>query len=119
MKGSYLGPKFNTNETKTILDNLSSNYELLDEKEILDKTSEELINGKVIGWFQGKTEFGPRALGNRSILADPRNLEMQKLLNLKTKFREGFRPFAPAVIESEVNNWFEYEGRKPLHAHGW
>ena len=68
MKGSYLGPKFNTNETKTILDNLSSNYELLDEKEILDKTSEELINGKVIGWFQGKTEFGPRALGNRSIL---------------------------------------------------
>ena len=80
---------------------------------MLDIASEEIIKGKIVGWFQGNTEFGPRALGNRSILADPRNSEMQKLLNLKTKFREGFRPFAPAVIESEVNNWFEYEGESP------
>lgn len=113
MQGSYLGPNFSSDETKITLDKLSSNYEILGENELLNIVTEEIIKGRVIGWFQGKTEFGPRALGNRSILADPRNLEMQKLLNLKTKFREGFRPFAPAILESEVNNWFEYNGKSP------
>ena len=84
---------------------MSKLYEL-NEKEIIEKTSQEITNGKAIGWFQGRSEFGPRALGNRSILADPRDAKMQKILNLKIKFRESFRPFAPAIIEEEVSKWF-------------
>ena len=77
------------------------------DQELYDYIAKEIINSKIIGWFQGRLEFGPRALGNRSIIADPRSEKMQKILNLKTKFRESFRPFAPAVIESEASNWFD------------
>lgn len=111
--GPFLGPDFNLEESRAMLESMSANYEYFDEEKIIDKTTDEIIDGKIIGWFQGRTEFGPRALGNRSILADPRNKQMQKILNLKTKFREGFRPFAPAILESEVNNWFEFDSESP------
>ena len=113
MQGSMLGPKFSKLFIKNFLDKVGANYQELDENEIIKKTSQEITNGKAIGWFQGRSEFGPRALGNRSILADPRDSKMQKLLNLKIKFRESFRPFAPAVIEEEVSNWFDMKEKSP------
>ncbi len=113
MQGSMLGPKFSKLFIKNFLEKVGANYQELDENEIIKKTSQEITNGKAIGWFQGRSEFGPRALGNRSILADPRDSKMQKLLNLKIKFRESFRPFAPAVIEEEVSNWFDMKEKSP------
>ena len=113
MKGSLLGPGYSKETIKKELDQLGSNYNELDESEMIDFISDQIIKGKIIGWFQGNMEFGPRALGNRSILGDPRNPEMQKQLNLKTKFREGFRPFAPAILDKEVSNWFEYDALSP------
>tara|TARA_B100000886_G_C20419946_1_gene491043 strand:- start:154 stop:1995 length:1842 start_codon:yes stop_codon:yes gene_type:complete len=113
MKGSLLGPQYSNSFVKKYLDKVGANYQELEENEVIEKTSEEISNGKAIGWFQGRSEFGPRALGNRSILADPRNAKMQKLLNLKIKFRESFRPFAPAVIEEDVSKWFDLEVKSP------
>ena len=101
MKGSYLGPNFNNTEIKEFLIKKKINYQEIDDEPLFEKVAKELSNGKVVGWFQGKMEFGPRALGSRSILADPRPLEMQKKLNLKIKFRESFRPFAPAILEEK------------------
>ena len=107
MKGSYLGPSYNENEIMETLDKLDANYtKYNDFQEIVDKIADEINLGKVIGWFQGRMEFGPRALGNRSIIADARNCEMQKKLNLKIKYREGFRPFAPAVLEEIQSEYF-------------
>ena len=113
MQGSMLGPKFSKSFIKDYLDKVGADYKELDENEIIEKTSQEIKNGKAIGWFQGRSEFGPRALGNRSILADPRDAKMQKLLNLKIKFRESFRPFAPAVLEEEVSKWFDISVKSP------
>jgi carbamoyltransferase len=113
MKGSYLGPEYNDQQIKLELDNFGAVYESYDQEKIIEKTAKVLSEGKSIGWFQGKMEFGPRALGNRSILADPRSEIMQKNLNLKIKYRESFRPFAPSVLADKVSNWFEYEGASP------
>jgi carbamoyltransferase len=113
MKGSYLGPNFNNTEIKEFLIKKKINYQEIDDEPLFEKVAKELSNGKIVGWFQGKMEFGPRALGSRSILADPRPLEMQKKLNLKIKFRESFRPFAPAILEEKVNSFFKTNSISP------
>ncbi len=107
MHGSYLGDEFNENEIKNKLDEIGANYEKLNQDEIINKTADDLADGKAVGWFQGRMEFGPRALGNRSILGDPRSDKMQKNLNLKVKYRESFRPFAPSILREDLNDWFE------------
>ena len=99
MKGSYLGTEFNQDEIEKELKTAGANFETLNYEELIDKTAEFLSNEKAIGWFQGRMEFGPRALGGRSILGDPRSDKMQKNLNLKVKYRESFRPFAPSVLK--------------------
>ena len=99
MNGSYLGPSFNNNQIKESLNNLGANYKEIEDKELISTIADELKNQKTIGWFQGRMEFGPRALGCRSILADPRSDTMQKDLNLKIKYRESFRPFAPSILK--------------------
>ena len=113
MKGSYLGPKFNKNEIEISLKEMGVVYEELEYKETLDKASEFISQSKVIGWFQGQSEFGPRALGNRSILADATEENMQRKLNLKIKFRESFRPFAPSVLFEDLSEWFELNTQSP------
>jgi carbamoyltransferase len=113
MKGSYLGPKFNKNEIEISLKEMGVVYEELEYKETLDKASEFISQSKVIGWFQGQSEFGPRALGNRSILADATEENMQSKLNLKIKFRESFRPFAPSVLFEDLSEWFELNTQSP------
>ena len=108
MNGSYLGPYFSKKEILIMNKSFKANFEYFESFDLLSKRTAELISeGNVIGWFQGRSEFGPRALGNRSILADPRNVEMQKKLNLKIKYRESFRPFAPSVLEEDYENFFE------------
>ena len=113
MKGSYLGPKFDNNLIEEKLKSLKANFKKKDSKEIISITAKELSNEKTVGWFQGRMEFGPRALGGRSILADPRSEKMQKQLNLKIKFRESFRPFAPSVLREDVSDWFELDCDSP------
>jgi carbamoyltransferase len=113
MKGSYLGPQYNDNEIKSKLDNLGAIYNSYSQDKILELAAKYLSEGKSCGWFQGKMEFGPRALGNRSILADPRSEVMQKNLNLKIKYRESFRPFAPSILLEKVSEWFDLEGESP------
>ena len=113
MKCTYLGPEFEQHEIEKDLIKLGANFELLNEEEIFERTSNNLIDGDAIGWFQGRMEFGPRALGNRSILGDPRSEKMQSILNLKVKYRESFRPFAPSVLEEEVSEWFELDESSP------
>ena len=104
MKGSYLGSEYSNNEINKELEKLNCNFKKLSENEITSYAAEKLNEGKCIGWFQGRMEFGPRALGNRSIIADPRNAKMQEILNLKIKFRESFRPFAPTILENTLKN---------------
>jgi len=113
MKGSYLGPSYSNDEIKKILSDIGAKYELLADETLIEKTALDLSNGRAIGWFQGRMEFGPRALGGRSILGDPRAKNMQKNLNLKVKYRESFRPFAPSILKEEVNNWFELDSDSP------
>ena len=113
MKGSYLGPKYNNNEIKVELNRLGAKFHLMSETDLYNKAANELANEKTIGWFQGRMEFGPRALGGRSIIADPRSKNMQKELNLKVKFRESFRPFAPSVLIEEASNWFQINTNSP------
>jgi carbamoyltransferase len=114
MMGAFLGPAFSNREIRNTLRKYGAPAKEIDEFDSLSRTVAGLIaGGQVVGWFQGRMEFGPRALGNRSILADARNPEMQKKLNLKVKFREGFRPFAPSVLAEEVENYFEYSGASP------
>jgi len=113
MQGSYLGPSFSDSEIENDLNKLGANFNKYSEKELLEITAKELSNEKTIGWFQGRMEFGPRALGARSILADPRSEKMQKNLNLKVKFRESFRPFAPSINREELSNWFELDSDSP------
>ena len=117
MKGSYLGPSFSNSEVKQALTELGAVYKQHEPDSVLKITSEALQDGKAVGWMQGRMEFGPRALGNRSIIADPRSPKIQKQLNLKIKYRESFRPFAPSVIFTQVNEWVRSCRRKPLYAH--
>ena len=113
MNGSYLGPIFSDNDIKKSLEKLGAKFEVLEEKELINKTTDDLSNGKAIGWFQGRMEFGPRALGGRSILCDPRSSNVQKNLNLKVKYRESFRPFAPSVLCEDLSNWFDLNTDSP------
>ena len=106
MNGSYLGIEFNQGEIENELKSIGANFQSLEYNDLLNKTSDALANQKVVGWFQGRMEFGPRALGSRSILGDPRSDKMQKNLNLKVKFRESFRPFAPSVLKEDLQEWF-------------
>ena len=113
MQGSYLGPNYSQHEIENELKKIEANFKILDNDEITEKTSESLKNGDAVGWFQGRMEFGPRALGARSILGDPRSPTMQKNLNLKVKYRESFRPFAPSVLREDVDQWFKLSGDSP------
>ncbi len=113
MKGSYLGNEYNQEEIERQLKAAGANFETLKYEELIDKTSEFLSNEKAIGWFQGRMEFGPRALGCRSILGDPRSDKMQRNLNLKVKYRESFRPFAPSVLREDLAEWFEMNVDSP------
>lgn len=113
MRGAYLGPSYSQGAIEDELKSHSAVYEVLETDAMLDQCVGALVSGKAIGWHQGKMEFGPRALGGRSILADPRSPEMQKLLNLKVKYRESFRPFAPSVLSEDVSDWFELDTDSP------
>jgi len=113
MKGAYLGPEFTDNEIETELTNCGANFKKLTEAEMIEEIASVLADEKAVGWMQGRMEFGPRALGGRSIIADPRSPVMQKQLNLKVKYRESFRPFAPSVLREDVGEWFEHEIDSP------
>ena len=113
MKGSYLGPKYSDDEIENILSDCGAIYKRLDQKKIINYTVSALCNQLAVGWMQGRMEFGPRALGNRSIIADPRSSKMQKILNLKVKFRESFRPFAPSILNEYLKDWFEIDTTSP------
>jgi len=107
MKGSYLGPDYNQKEIEEALRKVGANFNVLEEDDIINRTAEDISNGNAVGWFQGRMEFGPRALGSRSILGDPRSPDMQKNLNLKVKYRESFRPFAPSILKEDLSDWFD------------
>jgi carbamoyltransferase len=113
MRGSYLGPAFGDDEIAAVLDAAGAVYERLPEAELLERTARALAAERVVGWFQGRMEFGPRALGARSILGDPRSTTMQSVMNLKIKYRESFRPFAPSVLRERVAEWFELDVDSP------
>ena len=113
MQGAYLGPEFNPQQVRQALDRANASYKELAQDQLIDAAAEALAAGKAVGWFQGRMEFGPRALGNRSILADARSPAMQKNLNLKIKHRESFRPFAPSVLRTDVADWFDLERDSP------
>ncbi len=108
MNGSYLGPEYSNKEIEIFLKKEKVTYHFLDDDLLYTKVAQIINEQNVVGWFQGKMEFGPRALGSRSILADPRSIYMQKNLNLKVKFRESFRPFAPAVLNEDLEEWFDF-----------
>jgi len=113
MKGAYLGPRFLQAEVEQRLRQAGAKFSVLGEQDLLKECSDALVEGKALGWFQGRMEFGPRALGARSILGDARSPEMQSVLNLKVKFRESFRPFAPSVLRENVAEWFELDEDSP------
>lgn len=113
MQGAYLGCSYSNQEIEQSLRELGAVYTQYSSGEMLQVTVQQLAQGKAVGWFQGRMEFGPRALGARSILGDPRNPEMQKTLNLKIKYRESFRPFAPSVLAEQAHNWFDLQGDSP------
>jgi carbamoyltransferase len=113
MKGAFLGPSFKQDDVERRLSNVAAKFTVYDDTELLQASVEALAAGKAVGWFQGRMEFGPRALGNRSILGDARSPIMQSLLNLKVKYRESFRPFAPSVLREDVQEWFEINSDSP------
>jgi carbamoyltransferase len=114
MSGAFLGPSYGEEETRQRLTAEGARFEVVDDEAVLlDRTAQALADGRAVGWFQGRMEYGPRSLGNRSILADPRNRDMQRTLNLKVKYRESFRPFAPAVLAEDVSDWFELDRPSP------
>ena len=113
MRGSYLGTEFNQEEIEKELKSIGANFETLNYEDLINKTADFLSKEKAIGWFQGRMEFGPRALGGRSILGDPRSDKMQKNLNLKVKYRESFRPFAPSVLREDLSEWFDINVDSP------
>ncbi len=113
MKGSYLGPEYSQNQIEEELQSAGAIFSTVNEEDLLNKTVEDLSSGYAIGWFQGRMEFGPRALGARSIIGDPRSPTMQKNLNLKVKYRESFRPFAPSILSSDLSEWFQTSTPSP------
>jgi len=113
MRGSYLGPAYQQADVEKELTRCGALFEVLSREQMLEQAAASLANGDAVGWFQGRMEFGPRALGGRSILGDPRSETMQKTLNLKVKYRESFRPFAPSVLREDVAEWFELDGDSP------
>jgi carbamoyltransferase len=113
MAGSFLGPAFAQAEIEQRLRAAGASFEVLDDAALVERTVDALVDGKAVGWFQGRMEFGPRALGARSILGDPRRPDMQRTLNLKVKYRESFRPFAPAVLREDLADWFELDRDSP------
>ncbi|WP_186420647.1 carbamoyltransferase [Bosea sp. CS1GBMeth4] len=113
MAGSYLGPEFSQAEIEAELVAAGAKFTVMDDEILIDATAQGLADGKAVGWMQGRMEFGPRALGGRSILGDPRSPAMQRTLNLKVKYRESFRPFAPSVLREDVADWFELDGDSP------
>jgi carbamoyltransferase len=113
MYGSYLGPKYEQADIELRLNNAGGRFSVLSDQDLISNTVQALVDEKAVGWFQGRMEFGPRALGARSILGDPRSAAMQKSLNLRVKFRESFRPFAPAILREDVADWFELNEDSP------
>jgi carbamoyltransferase len=113
MQGAYLGPSFSDGQVADFLNRKRVAHTVLSEDEIYDRVAADLASGNVVGWFQGRMEFGPRALGSRSILGDARNARMQSIMNLKIKFRESFRPFAPSVLRNRVSEYFEMDADSP------
>jgi carbamoyltransferase len=113
MQGAYLGPEFSAHQIAEYLDAANAAYVKLPDPQLLARVATHLADGRVIGWFNGRMEFGPRALGARSILGDPRNPRMQAQMNLKIKFREGFRPFAPSVLRERCSDYFELDVDSP------
>jgi carbamoyltransferase len=113
MAGSYLGPKFSDGEIESQLNALEAHFEKIEDQELLPRLAQLLDSEQVVGWFQGRMEFGPRALGGRSIIGDPRSTEMQSVMNLKIKFRESFRPFAPSVLADDVSDYFDLDRPSP------
>jgi len=113
MSGAYLGPKFDQHDCEKRLIAAGAKFTVFKKEDLLDIVASELAEGKAVGWHQGRMEFGPRALGARSILGDPRSPSMQRTLNLKVKFRESFRPFAPAILEEDAADWFDLDGNSP------
>ena len=113
MKGTYLGPEFSNVDIINYLEQIKAPFQTYSDPELFERLAEELEKGHVIGWFNGPMEFGPRALGGRSIIGDPRNQKMQSVMNLKIKYRESFRPFAPSVLEEDVSNQFEMNAKSP------
>jgi carbamoyltransferase len=113
MAGSYLGPSYSNDEIERRLSTAGAHFEVCDDSTTIERTVDALVEGSAVGWFQGRMEFGPRALGARSILGDPRNPTMQKTLNLRVKYRESFRPFAPAVLREDVADWFDLDEDSP------
>ncbi|MGC9525586.1 MAG: carbamoyltransferase family protein [Limnospira sp.] len=113
MKGAYLGPNFSNGEIRDYLDSIDARYVYLEDVELMPRLADILAEGNVVGWFQGRMEFGPRALGGRSIIGDPRNTKMQSVMNLKIKYRESFRPFAPSVLAERVSDYFEHNRPSP------
>jgi carbamoyltransferase len=113
MHGSLVGPRYSNEEIESFLRLKGALYERLDDRILFDRVAEELARGKVVGWFQGRMEFGPRALGARSILGDARDPKMQSVMNLKIKFRESFRPFAPSVLRERVSDYFDLDTDSP------
>jgi len=113
MQGAYLGPRYQDDDIRTQLDAMGAAYQRLDDASLLDRLSTVLANEQVVGWFQGRMEFGPRSLGGRSIIGDPRSSKMQSVMNLKIKYRESFRPFAPAVLAEDVSEYFDLDRPSP------
>jgi carbamoyltransferase len=113
MNGAYLGPEFSNDDIAAQLNAAGARFEMLSDDAVIARTADALAQTKAVGWFQGRMEFGPRALGGRSILGDPRSPTMQKTLNLKVKYRESFRPFAPSVLREDVTEWFELDYDSP------
>jgi len=113
MNGSYLGPEYSQDQIERELLLIGANFETFKYEDLINKTIEYLSDEKAIGWFQGRMEFGPRALGGRSIIGDPRSEKMQKTLNLKVKYRESFRPFAPSILQEDLSNWFDINTESP------
>jgi carbamoyltransferase len=113
LDSAYLGPGYADDEVRAVLDRYGARYTEHPRAELLARTTDLLEQGKVVGWFQGRMEWGPRALGHRSILGDPRHPEMRSIINMKIKMREGFRPFAPTVLEEHVSDWFELDRPSP------
>jgi len=113
MQGSYLGPAYEQDFIENELSTCGAKFESVSEDDMIEQTAQALADGKAVGWFQGRMEFGPRSLGGRSILGDPRSEKMQKILNLKVKYRESFRPFAPSVLREDVSEWFEADYDSP------